>query len=243
MTVLGAVVKFFGGLKNAYVSWCRKHSFHPLIFAGIIIACLVALIIVPFIGNEEVPVEVVPEEGKTTKLELKDIGELATQVGYYTNVQVIREAQEAWGWEIPLTQTECIFSFDGIIKAGYNFEQIEIEVDEEMKTVTIVMPEPYVLSNEINPESLKIYDEDKNLFTPLSIEDFGGKLEQVRDESEADAIAKGLFDNARVNAEALIRGFLSGMIDLDEYEIIFVDKEISDTEVIEPTESAEEQTE
>ena len=39
-----------------------------------------------------------------------------------------------------------------------------------------------------------------------------------------DAIANGLFENARSNAETILTGFFGNVYDLDKYEIVFLDK-------------------
>ncbi len=40
-------------------------------------------------------------------------------VGHYTNVQVIDKWQELWGMQVPFTQSKYVFSYDGVIKAGW----------------------------------------------------------------------------------------------------------------------------
>lgn len=221
--VVCAVKSFFAGIVNIYRGWCRRHNFKPIVLLAVIVIVLTSVVaLAAYDGAEpEVP-EVTPEKGKTTRLVLGNIGELATQVGYYTNVQVIRDDQKLWGWDVPFTETECVFSFDGIIKVGYDFENICMVIDDEQKTIEINMPEPHIISNEIDTESMKIYDEDKNMFTPLTLDDFGSKLEQMREEARYDAVENGLFDNARTNAETLIKGFVAGVYDLSEYEVVFI---------------------
>ena len=67
---------------------------------------------------------------ETVAMELRNIGELATQSGYYTNVQVIKSSRQLFGVDIPLTQSQFIFSYDGVVKAGVDFADIGIEVRE-----------------------------------------------------------------------------------------------------------------
>ena len=42
--------------------------------------------------------------------------------------------------------------------------------------------------------------------------------------AQDDAIANGLFENARSNAETILTGFFGNVYDLDKYEIVFLDK-------------------
>ena len=86
---------------------------------------------------------------RMVNLRLDNVGELVTQVGYFTNVEVIENNRELWGITIPFTQSKYIFSYDGTIKAGIDFERVEWDADELGKSVTIRMPKVEVLSNEI----------------------------------------------------------------------------------------------
>lgn len=221
-----AVKKFFSAIWGKYAGYCRKHNFNPvvrlIIFAVITVLLVTALICING-GSKKTVSEEIP--GKITKIELKDIGELATQAVYYTSVQTVRNAQELWGWKVPFTETHSIFSYDGVIKVGYDFAEIEIETNDETKEIKVYMPEARILGNDIDPQSLKIYDEEKNIFSPMGMEDFGLKMEQIELESEEAAISRGVFENAQSNAEVLIKGFLSGVYDMNEYTVIFVYEE------------------
>ena len=76
-----------------------------------------------------------------TAFGLKDIGELATQSGYFTSVQTIQSNRELFGIEIPLSRSNYIFSYDGTIKAGLNFGDIDISVDDLQRKIRIRLPE------------------------------------------------------------------------------------------------------
>ena len=49
-------------------------------------------------------------------------------------------------------------------------------------------------------------------------------LKSMQENAEKDAVANGLLDNARANAETILTGFFSSAYDMDEYEIVFKDK-------------------
>lgn len=62
---------------------------------------------------------------KTVRIGFEDIGELATQSAYCTEVNVTEAARELFGVEIPFTESKYIYSYAINIKAGFNFEEIE----------------------------------------------------------------------------------------------------------------------
>lgn len=199
----------------------RRRGGHLLrrLMTLVVFAALVAVIVwmAPSVLSEKTQVS-----SETVEMELKNIGELATHAGYYTNVQVIKSSRQIFGVDIPLTQSQFIFSYDGVVKAGVDFADIEIGVDEGRGQIVVTLPEVKVLSNEIDLDSLEIYDESNNIFHPLNIDDINVSLIEMQEESEAKAIENGLLESARENAEALLRGMLAGFYDAQRYAIEFV---------------------
>lgn len=200
-------------LDNFLYSHNFLHPFRIKIILLVILLVIVALGVLSF-DNSTI-------FSKTTSLDFENIGELATQAALYTNVQTINKDRTLWGIHIPLTTSKSIFSYDGVIKAGYDFSQIELDVSQTDKTITVTLPEVKILSNTLDYDSLLIYDESESIFTPISLEDNNEALTNLEEEGEQKAIENGLFENARANAEVLIKGMLSGMIDLEKYEIVF----------------------
>ena len=198
-------------------SFAYNHRFNPLTFKLAIVALILLLILLMFlgVGSEE------QYKSRTTDLGLKNIGELATQAGYFRNVQVIRGARDLWGVEIPFTQSSYIYSYDGVIKAGIDFEKVEINADNSTKEIHVKLPEVKVLNTTIDEDSLQVYDEQNSIYTPLTVSKMNESIADLKREAEETAIANGLLENARTNAEMLIRGYLTSVYDLQVYTIVF----------------------
>ncbi|MBR5301698.1 MAG: DUF4230 domain-containing protein [Clostridia bacterium] len=158
---------------------------------------------------------------RIVNLRMDDIGELVTQAGYFTNVQVIENNRELWGISIPFTQSKYIFSYDGIVKAGIDFAEIDLHVDELTQTITIKMPSAKIISNEVATDSLEVYDESRSAFSPLKLADINESLTELKREVEENAIANGILNSATSNAQMLVTSFLAGMFDLTQYELVF----------------------
>lgn len=158
---------------------------------------------------------------RTVKFGLQDIGELATQEGYFTNVQVISDDKKIGNWSIPLTSSKYIFSYDGVIKAGIDFADIKYTVNLVSKVVTVTVPEIKILSCEIDEDSLEVYDESRSIFTPLDVTDMNESLKALKEEITEQAKANGLLEAARSNAEVLIKGFLSATYDPSQFTYVF----------------------
>lgn len=166
--------------------------------------------------------EVILIQNKTTKLGFKDIGELATQTAYCTSLNVIDSSRNLFGVTIPFTQSKYIYSYDTVIKAGFDFEAIEW--DENGTSIEVNLPEVKILSSEIDLNSFKIYHEQESIFNQITMTESNEAMKELKQKAEEDAITNGLLENARTNAEAILRGFFGKVYDLEKYEIIFKDK-------------------
>ena len=164
-------------------------------------------------------------ESRNSAFGLKDMGELVTQAGYFTNVQSSTSTRQLFGMDIPFTTSKYIYSYDGVVKAGLDFAGIEVQVDDANRTVTVLLPEIEILDVNIDNDSLKIYDESQSIFTPLHISDVNEAQIELKEQVRQTAIDNGILEEAEKNARTIISGFLSGTMDLKNYTIQFEAKE------------------
>ena len=160
-----------------------------------------------------------------TQFGLQNIGELATQAGFFTSVQVIENARDVFGVSIPFTEKKYVYSYDGTIKAGIDFQNIDISVDDMRKKISVKIPEAQVFSVEVDPDSFVLYHEGGNVFNSLKMDEVNLAEKALKNEIRQRAIDNGLLDEARSNAELVIRAFLSGAYDLQEYTVDFINEE------------------
>ena len=160
-------------------------------------------------------------KSKTTKLALEDVGELATQAAYCTNVNVMDKSRTLFGTSIPFTQSKYIYSYDTVIKAGIDFADVEVKSNEITKVLTVEMPEVKVLSCEVDFDSIEVYLEDESIFTQIDLKDQNDSMIELTEKAQQDAIGNGLLDDAKENAKTLLLGFLGKSYDLTEYTVDF----------------------
>ena len=158
---------------------------------------------------------------RIVNLRMEDIGELSTQAAYFTNVQVISNSRELFGVTVPFTQSKYIYSYDGVIKAGIDFTKLTYAIDSNAKMITVRLPEAYITSVSVDEDSLVIYDESKNIFTPLKLDDIQSSRKQMEVEAIEQATANGLLVEASENAKILIKAFLLSNPDLSDHEIVW----------------------
>lgn len=151
---------------------------------------------------------------KTTKLRFENIGELATQVAYATEVGSIKDSRDIFGIQIPFTQSSYIYSYDFVIKVGFDFRKIDWK--EEGTVVKVQMPTPKVFSNEIKLDSLKVYNEEESIFTNIAHETVNESSSDMQKDAEKSVVENGIFDMAKKNAETIIKSFLSNVYAFDQ---------------------------
>ena len=150
----------------------------------------------------------------------EDTGELATQEYGYTMVQTASKPnKQVIGFEIPFTESKVIYSYDGLIKAGMDFADINIDVNKTSKSIRETLPETRILSSEVNYDSLIVYDEHNNPFNSFSFEDMNLSVSELQAASEEKAINGGLLERAKESAKDIITTTIGGLYDLKEYSI------------------------
>lgn len=160
-------------------------------------------------------------DNKVTKLGFEDIGELATQSAHYTQVAVMDKDRKLFTQSIPFTKTHYIFSYDGEIKAGFEFSEIDWKENEKEKSITVKLPKAKVLSNELDEESLKIYLEENSPFSNIGLKEQAKNRKKMQEDAEKAAIENGLLEEATENAKTILNGFFAKEYDLKEYKIIY----------------------
>jgi hypothetical protein len=201
--------------RRGVFTWLRRQRFFPYLAGAFIAVLLMAAVAVGLRS-------VFTTDGKSTKLGFEDIGELATQSAYCTEVEVAEDSRELFGISIPFTQSKYIYSYDVLIKAGLDFTAVTWS--EQNGIISVSLPEIKILSSEIDLDSLKVYHEDESIFQQITLEENNKALIELKERAESNAIANGLLDLARENAEQVLTGFFANQYDLNEYQLQFVNQ-------------------
>ena len=179
------------------------------IWTGVLIGLLIAA--VAWLG---IKLFYQPEEtikSNTVEIQLRDIGELATQCAYFKNLQVIQDSREIFGITRPGTQKKYIYTYDGTVKAGIDFSKVAAQTDEEAGLITLTAPAPYILDVIVDPNSFELYHETENMFNTLKIADRAEAMKQLDETIRRTAVEKGILEEARRNAERLLYAFASNI--------------------------------
>lgn len=146
--------------------------------------------------------------------QLQEIEELATLSYNYTKVGEFSDNLTFNGWDIPLTQKSFLITYDGKLKAGIKMNKIKIEI--ENNTIVVSIPDIEILSNEIDENSIEVYDETKNVFNPISINDYKKFAKKQKETVAEEAIENGLLSEAATKTQHTIRKYLNALPGIEE---------------------------
>ena len=149
--------------------------------------------------------------------QLSGISELASVRYSYTNMAKFENKSEFYGVTIPFTTKQFILTYDGEIRAGIDLSAASVSLQEN--TVTVRLPAAKILSHDIDPESVEIFDERASLFNPFTVEDFTAFQADQRTAMEEKALSHGLLEEAQTQAETSVRALLSAALP-EGYELV-----------------------
>lgn len=154
----------------------------------------------------------------TIKNQLIEINELAVYSYEYSKVGKFSDNLTFHGWDIPLTKKSFLITYNGVLKAGINFEDTKITVNGD--TINIELPESTILSHEIDESSIEVYDETNNVFNQISINDYKTFATKEKDKNKEEAIANGLLEKADERVKEVLTTYLQSIPDIkDNYTV------------------------
>lgn len=169
-----------------------------------------------------VPVEV--EKEITTdilKEGLADMGILVTEEYFFKEVTTF-ESTKTLAWVIK-ANSKLVMGFEGTLTAGLDFAGIKLYKDDQAKQIRVVLPKSEIFSCSLDLDSFEVYQEDVSKWNPISAEDYTGSLKELETRATERALERGILEKADANAKSLIRSFISGLVDLTVYKLVFLD--------------------
>ena len=151
--------------------------------------------------------------------ELQGVQELVSVEYHYTNMGKFENQVDFYGWKVPFTTKSFLISYDGVVKAGVDLSAADVKVNEAAKTVTVTLPEGAIVSHEIPEDSIQVFDETKNIFNPITIEDYTSFTQDQKASVEEEAVANGLLDSAKEKAQVAVESLLGMVPGMEAYTL------------------------
>ena len=152
--------------------------------------------------------------------QLSSLSELVTAKYFYRNATRQEGSKtRLWGWTMPFSDISLLAAYDGTIKAGIDFNQIKIDVNESQKVITVTLPPSKITDNNIPQETINVLEVKNNLFNETTFNDYNQFISAEKDVMEEKAIEQGILVEANNEAQATIKAFLSLVPGMNNYKL------------------------
>ena len=137
---------------------------------------------------------------------LANMGVLITQEYYFTQVETYTKEKNIF-LIIP-SSSGFMYSYDGAVLAGVDFEKIGVQTDEDRKVVTVDLPPSEIQAVTIDRDTFKIYSEKESIWNPLKLEDYNISLAEFEDAAKEKALGSGILERSDQQAQKLVSEFI-----------------------------------
>ena len=147
--------------------------------------------------------------------EVKQISKYSAYENNYTSILFYSEANQIFGMDIPLTENRLIATIDGKMNIGIDGEQVDFstktDAEGNVTEVNISLPHSEILDNYTDQETLQIYDEKKNIFNPVKVEDYSGLIVDSEKKEEEKVLRSDLLERSDERIQKLLSSYLQGV--------------------------------
>ena len=147
---------------------------------------------------------------------LREMGQLVTEEYYFTQVEEYSSSKKILFFD---SKASFIYSYDGVVSAGIDCNDVKIDKDDEAKKITIHIPEAEIYEVSIDYNSFKIFEEKEGLWNKTTITNYNDSLVEFEKAARSKADEKGIIDKANDGARKMVESFVASVIDTNEYTI------------------------
>lgn len=183
-------------------------------FLFIVVFILIAFVGGMFFANKQTEPEIT---STLIQNRIEQASDLVTTKYHYAKVGKFENSLSLNGWSIPLTNKNFILTFEGEIQLGTDLSKAKVDMKDS--TIYVTVDKPTVISNSIDEASIEVYDETKNIFNPISVNDYKKFAVEQKETALSEAKKKGLMKTAQENTKKSVKDIISIIPDTDEYTI------------------------
>ncbi|MFT5874810.1 MAG: hypothetical protein ACI8WT_003788 [Clostridium sp.] len=140
---------------------------------------------------------------------LSKISELSTIKYNYSNVLSIKNSKKFKDFSIPFTEKSFLIKYSGYIKAGVDFKNLDVVVNNS--TIIITLKKAKIFDHAINTDDLFLFDEKSSLFNKLSAQDMIDEISNEKSKVETDLLKTDFLEEANTNTKILLQAILLDM--------------------------------
>lgn len=154
----------------------------------------------------------------------KDIEEIAFQEATIKEVGFIHKPVEVLGKEFdnPVTTSNYIFTYDAVIKAGYDLENIKDDGgNESTQTITVTLPKASIFDSYLDEKSYVQYWEGEKITANVGLDDIHDKKLEMIEHAKEVAIKGGLCEKTAEHAKVVITDYIHSLKGYENYNVVF----------------------
>ena len=135
---------------------------------------------------------------------------LVTSDYKYTTTGIITDFNTIAGLKVPFTTDKIVFTYSGIIQAGIDIHDVQYDVNNDTKTIYIMLPQAEKISHEIDMDSFQFETVKDSWFNAIEYDEFTNEANANKHNMEIEAEEQGtLYSEAEANAKNVIREILT----------------------------------
>lgn len=154
----------------------------------------------------------------------QDIEDIAFQEATIKEIGKIHKPMELGKYEVDtfLTTSDYVFSYNAVIKAGYDLENIKDDGGNELtQTITVTLPKASILDSYLDEKSYVQYWEGEKITANVGLEDFHKEKKKMLKEAKQDAIKGGLYEKTSDHAKVVITDYIHSLKGYENYNVVF----------------------
>lgn len=186
------------------------------IIGVVVVLAVVSICIVQFMNNDDSRKKLVNSQSVVYAEELTQILEDSNELtsAKIKTTGVVEYVDEGVKY---VNRADFTMMFKATVRAGIDLKAVDISVNENTKTVNVVIPKSRILETTIDPESIKYYDTKFSIFNPNEKEDATLAMTLAKKKAEEEAPNTGILELADTNNKNLIRSLLSEVTAKKDY--------------------------
>lgn len=165
---------------------------------------------------------------KVTSTTLREIiapaSKLISYEYFYTDADQYEKSQPLFNTNIkvPFTTNQTVFTYSGTISAGIELSKIVFDVDNDEKSIRVLLPAPEILAHQLDMNSFQFYDIKKSVFTRANLGDYTEMQSALMEKQETKLWQNSKFwDNLKNNTQSLINGLITAHDKINKYTITY----------------------
>ena len=214
------------GIKNGLSTAFRKVKSSKRLQGALVLVCIMAVVFGVWFGGYSKGTKVHQTIQKPVVC-YKDIEEIAFQEATIKEVGFIHKPMELGKlkFDTSLTTSDCIFTYNITVKAGYDLKDIKDDGGNELtQTITVTLPKASIFDSYLDEKSYVQYWDGEKITANVGLDDIHDKKLEMIEHAKEAAIKGGLYEKTAEHAKVVITDYIHSLKGYENYNVVFNDK-------------------